>query len=156
MRATGHRHYPWVSVSFFRTRFRKDCSMSACCLHCSLKQHLGPGQKCEGTAKCINCQGNHRTLDRSCPVYRKAESINGIMACDNLPYVFARRCYENSSGQVRFSEKQMDFPSLPSDRGGTTTGNTQSPLQTHQNGRIQKPWNQTFSSVGRNASKSVN
>ena len=50
----------------------------------------------------------------------------------------------------------MDFPSLPSDRGGTTTGNIQSPLQTHQNGRIQKPWNQTLSLVGRNASKSVN
>ena len=118
---------------------RKNYSKSARCLHCSLEQHLGPGQKCEGIAKCINCQGNHRTLDRSCPVYRKAESINRIMACDNLPSMFARRCYENSSGQARFSEKQMDFPSLPIYRGGTSTGNTQSPLQTHQNGRIQKP-----------------
>lgn len=129
---------------------QRNCKKKPRCLHCGLDRHLEAGEKCEGQAKCINCGGGHKTLDRSCPVYKKAEEINRIMAYDNLPYILARRVFENNTNHLRVPERtETNFPPLPSGTGSATARPEPAGFDHKTQGSYgnSRPWNQAASSV---------
>ncbi|CAG5073946.1 Protein of unknown function [Cotesia congregata] len=43
---------------------------------------------------CHNCQGSHRTIHKGCEEIIKAKEISKIMVYENLPFIQARRKYE--------------------------------------------------------------
>lgn len=77
--------------------------------------------ECETSFSCINCKGQHKILDRSCPIYMKNAEIMRRMAFDNLSFLEARRvvALHNITTEVP-TQNMKSFPSLPvKDRGGT-------------------------------------
>lgn len=92
---------------------KKYCSSEKLCPKCGDPYHTDEGQRCEGDARCINCKGKHSTLDKSCPTLCKERDINRIMACDNLPYLLAKRTKEGFIQQPKAPAKTVgNFPPL--------------------------------------------
>jgi len=62
------------------------CTAKRCCINCA-DNHLADGF-CSEATKCANCQGSHRSSDRTCPVYSKR---NAILAskCSEFKYIKA-------------------------------------------------------------------
>lgn len=69
------------------------CNNPERCLRCSEDHVKDP--ECSKELLCINCKGNHRTLDRNCPVLQKSNEINKVMANNNLPFFEARKQVES-------------------------------------------------------------
>lgn len=50
------------------------------CLTCSENHVYVKEVPCQAVKKCINCEGPHNTLDRSCPAFRKVSDVLKRMA----------------------------------------------------------------------------
>lgn len=96
----------------------RTCENEERCLTCGENHINSKDEKCTSTKKCINCQGEHSTLDGSCPSFVRHASIIKVMAVDNISFSEARRLVDNKSkyGQEesRYVMKNpRQFPSLP-------------------------------------------
>lgn len=94
----------------------KFCNRNQCCLTCA--NHHPRDPQCALPPKCINCDGSHRTLDRSCPAYVKRNDIAKIMARNNLSYLEAARIYEGKDAAAYKNIappafNSTNFPELP-------------------------------------------
>ena len=57
------------------------CTSKKLCSNCSEDFHTdenSPLSKCENTGKCINCLGEHSSLNRTCPIFVKEKEIQKI------------------------------------------------------------------------------
>lgn len=76
----------------------KFCERPEACLMCGGDHRLSREEPCSRGKKCINCEGPHSTMDRSCPVLKKQMEIAKVMAYDNLPFIEARLLVEKNTG----------------------------------------------------------
>lgn len=83
----------WQCLKFNHTK--TSCTAkSRVCGNCSEEYHLTEEEKeCTKTMKCVNCFGDHHSLDRSCPVYIKNKEINKIKVTEKVSFNEARYIY---------------------------------------------------------------
>lgn len=95
---------------------QKSCRNTSKCLMCNKDKHA-EGTQCNVTPTCINCGENHRSNDRSCPLYIQHQQINKIMAFDNVSFQEAKkRCIIQGSNGLgtRHGMDSMDLREFPS------------------------------------------
>ena len=88
-------------------------SISEICPTCSLEAHEGD---CTTAAKCRNCEENHPTYSRKCPIFIKEQEILAVKARNNLSYAEARREVSN-----KYIEPNLTYSQAVSSRSQTTT-----------------------------------
>lgn len=70
----------------------KTCRSKEHCIMCGLEEHKDNDGKCpRETPSCRNCNGSHKSIDSSCPIYQKHLRVNVLMAYDNIFYVDAKK-----------------------------------------------------------------
>lgn len=78
----------------------EKCSSSVkICPHCCNTEHTsidetGRREKCDKQAKCNNCQREHNSLSKECPVYKKEYAIQTIKTKEKKTMYEARKEYE--------------------------------------------------------------
>lgn len=91
----------------------KFCDKEEACLTCA--GNRPKDVNCSAVKKCINCSGPRKTLNRKCPAFANSVAIARIMACDNLPYLKAKKIVD--LGKTKIAEvlikDQKSFPFLP-------------------------------------------
>lgn len=105
----------------------KYCEKKARCLQCSSEDHQSSKEKsCQQPKKCINCGGDHATVDHKCPRFIRNNRTAKIMAQDNLPFFEARtialKMEKNTTAATAWSNPSLDvnlknFPLLPQKKG---------------------------------------
>ena len=90
------------------------CKSPRVCKDCG-STHEGPCT--EPVLKCHNCQGSHRTDDKSCPLYLKEAQIQRFKSVNHLSIAQARREFRQVEKQGRsYASVTNDTPSpLPPD-----------------------------------------
>lgn len=68
----------------------KFCKNTSKCLRCG-QNYDASHEVCSLPAKCINCEGNHPTLDNGCPEIEKKKRITALMATENIDFNEARK-----------------------------------------------------------------
>lgn len=63
------------------------CKSKERCIICGQSAH----GKCDLPAKCVNCEGDHRSTNQLCTIYERNRSINIIMAYHNVSFRSAER-----------------------------------------------------------------
>lgn len=56
------------------------------CINCAESVHTIPGEKCNNTPKCVNCDGDHQSLFKKCPKYIKEQTIQKIRVQENVGF----------------------------------------------------------------------
>lgn len=65
---------------------------------CKEKPELNlPQKKNKKASKCINCSGNHKSWDKTCPVYLREAAILKIKAEKNIPYCIAKTLIQDTN-----------------------------------------------------------
>lgn len=91
---------------------RKCCRSEEKCLNCNQDRHP-EGTVCQSTPMCINCSGNHRTTNSKCPKIQESVAINKIMAQESIPFISAKRIYDNQAGVTKVPNNNLkNFPNL--------------------------------------------
>lgn len=95
---------------------QKFCKSPSKCIVCTENKHP-EGVRCVANPKCVNCDGAHRSNDRSCPIYLQHDQINKIMAYDNVSFQEAKKkCTIINCGAratMRMDDNDLrDFPAL--------------------------------------------
>ena len=62
---------------FGHTKF--NCRKNEVCHKCGKEDHTD-SQECTNEAKCVNCQGNHASNDKTCPKWKEKKEIQRIKA----------------------------------------------------------------------------
>lgn len=63
------------------------------CYRCAEEYH----GECDREVRCNNCNGQHRTQDKTCPAFLKEKDIMKIMAYENKSFEEARRIWETEN-----------------------------------------------------------
>lgn len=97
----------------------KGCEAQQRCLICSEAYQIekDKDKRCTKEKKCINCSGDHSTLDRICPKFQVSAEINKTMALDNISFIEARktvlaRTIPTSGIQRNLIKDTKNFPIL--------------------------------------------
>lgn len=104
---------------------RKQCRSEKTCDHCSRKDH-GDGIVCptvSAAAKCINCQGEHKSTYDNCPELLRQRAIHKFAAANGIAYMAAKDIF---SGQEQVdplphtphppAPNMRNYPPLPPQR----------------------------------------
>jgi hypothetical protein len=92
----------WNCLSFNHTK--KFCTGKKLCSNCGLDYHLiDDSEKCDQPAKCVNCSGDHPSLDRECPAYLMNKEINAIMVQNKLSIRKARALYNLRNPAISYA-----------------------------------------------------
>ena len=73
---------------FGHTKF--NCRKNEVCNKCGQEDHTD-SQECKNEAKCVNCQGNHASNDKSCPKWKEEKDIQRIKAERGISYTEAKK-----------------------------------------------------------------
>ena len=73
---------------FGRTKF--NCRKNEVCNKCGKEDHTD-SQECTNEAKCVNCQGNHASNDKTCPKWKEEKKIQRIKAERGISYTDAKK-----------------------------------------------------------------
>ena len=73
---------------FGHTKF--NCRKNEVCNKCGQEDHTD-SQECKNEPKCVNCQGNHTSNDKSCPKWKEEKEIQRIKTERGISYTEAKR-----------------------------------------------------------------
>ena len=73
---------------FGHTKF--NCRKNEVCNKCGKEDHTD-SQECTKEAKCVNCQGNHASNDKTCPKWKEEKEIQRIKAERGISYTDAKK-----------------------------------------------------------------
>lgn len=103
-------YIPFVRICFKYGRYghiSRMCERTPKCLICAGDHTSSTETSWIKGHRCINCDGDHNTLNRECPTLKKQKEIVKIMACDNVPFLVAKRLVEkNQADMVEIWSKQ--------------------------------------------------
>ena len=74
--------------NFGHTKF--NCRKNEVCNKCGKEDHTD-SQECTNEAKCVNCQGNHASNDKTCPKWKEEKEIQRIKAERGISYTDAKK-----------------------------------------------------------------
>lgn len=64
--------------------------------HCgTCSEHHPDKGRCKKPPNCVNCGGDHRPLDKTCPTYLQEKTIIKLQTDQDIPMKLARRKYKN-------------------------------------------------------------
>ncbi|XP_071580411.1 uncharacterized protein [Temnothorax nylanderi] len=115
------------------------CKSETRCIVCGDKFH----GHCDRPVRCCNCEDQHKSTYRGCPVYKK--NINIVMAYKNVSFHSARRIVEGEDPSKRPRDRFREpraWPELPqrsdpSDKGvETRNGGREPPLRDDATGSV--------------------
>ena len=86
-----------LAVSF--AIFKTSCSRPATCEKCGEEGHSG--DTCEGSPRCVNCQGCHPSNSKTCPKWAQEKQIQQIKASSNISYKEARETFLSQESQLK-------------------------------------------------------
>ncbi|XP_026825473.1 uncharacterized protein LOC105286243 isoform X1 [Ooceraea biroi] len=72
---------------FMFGRIKAHCKRAVKCIICGNKAH----GVCNDRLNCIDCGGEHKSTDRSCPVFQKNKELKVIMAHNNISFIDAEK-----------------------------------------------------------------
>ena len=90
----------------------KVCKAIEKCLTCAHDKHP-ESETCATTPMCINCKGDHPTLNRQCPKFRESKEICRIMAHENVPFAIAQKQFSNMQHNSLFHSPSITFSNFP-------------------------------------------
>ena len=73
---------------FGHTKF--NCRKNEVCNKCGKEDHTD-SQECMNEAKCVNCQGNHASNDKTCPKWKEEKEIQRIKTERGISYTDAKK-----------------------------------------------------------------
>ena len=73
---------------FGHTKF--NCTKNEVCNKCGKEDHTG-SQQCTNEEKCVNCQGNHASNDKTCPKWKEEKETQRIKAERGISYTEAKK-----------------------------------------------------------------
>ena len=73
---------------FGHTKF--NCRKNEVCNKCGKEDHTD-SEECTNEAKCVNCQGNHASNDKTCPKWKEEKEIQRIKAERGISYTDAKK-----------------------------------------------------------------
>ncbi|KAJ8049377.1 RNA-directed DNA polymerase from mobile element jockey [Holothuria leucospilota] len=79
--------------------FKSNCSRLATCEKCGQEGHVG--ETCEGSPRCVNCQGCHPANSKTCPKWVQEKQIQKIKASNNITYKEARETFQSQDSQLK-------------------------------------------------------
>jgi len=83
---------------------RKTCTRNTLCGKCGSPDHTSSrDQPCIEIAKCVNCDGDHASYDRKCPIWLKEKEVQKLCVIQKINRNQARRLVESSNGPVTYS-----------------------------------------------------
>ncbi|KYQ50047.1 hypothetical protein ALC60_10872 [Trachymyrmex zeteki] len=118
---------PWICYACHRVgHVSAACKSTPRCLHCGNDKHneASVRQIQDEAPKCINCQGDHWTNDRTCPVITKQRAIVSMTVIENISIIDAKNRIENnpltssSFPSTNLSMNNSNFPTLPRSKEG--------------------------------------
>jgi len=74
----------------------KHCQNQEKCFWCGNEKHTIESGKCHNPPKCLNCQDNHYSSSKKCPIYLKEKKIIEIEHLNKIPYIKARELFNKS------------------------------------------------------------
>lgn len=92
----------------------KFCNNPPTCITCGQPEHKDDSASCQLPAKCTNCNGSHKSLDRSCPEVIKRKNIARLMASEGLDFFTAKRQLEERMNNQLSQLTYGNFPPLKS------------------------------------------
>ena len=87
------------------------CRKNEVCNKCGQEDHTDHVE-CKNEAKCVNCQGNHASNDRSCPRWKEEKEIQRIKAERGISYTEAKKQIEIFNS-VKTTYAQAAAPTKP-------------------------------------------
>ena len=69
---------------------KSNCRKNEVCNKCGKEDHTD-SQECTNEAKCVNCQGNHASNDKTCPKWKEEKEIQRIKAERGISYTDAKK-----------------------------------------------------------------
>ena len=67
-----------------------NCRKNEVCNKCGKEDHTD-SEECTNEAKCVNCQGNHASNDKTCPKWKEEKEIQRIKAERGISYTDAKK-----------------------------------------------------------------
>ena len=100
---------------------RDRCSGEEICGTCSMQVHSGP---CSNPAKCVNCEGDHASSSKCCPVWLTEKEIQRVKTAQKLPFFEARKIV---TGDTNNKEMTKLFSAVLKTKVKMTSVGTQTP-----------------------------
>ena len=76
---------------------KNTCKKPERCSKCgSTEHHNSQETPCTSEAKCVNCDGNHASYSRDCPVWKKEQEVQKLKTTRNISYPEARKLVYSS------------------------------------------------------------
>jgi hypothetical protein len=92
----------WNCLKFNHSK--NSCSAEKRCANCGQNYHLTEEfEVCMNPINCVNCGGQHSSLDKKCPIYLMNKEINAIMVNSNLSRKEAIMIYKSRNPGIPYS-----------------------------------------------------
>jgi hypothetical protein len=97
-------------LKFGHTQTRCKNNVEVCC-NCGQTKHTDQrkSERCEKKPKCVNCEADHNSFSKSCPIYKKEAEIQVIMKKFRCTYTAAKRRWDfESQSSLQESAQQVE------------------------------------------------
>ena len=74
------------------------------CEKCGAGGHDHHTSACKNTPKCVNCGKDHLSRSNQCEVWKKEKEISKIKVTKNIPYLEAKKIFENQTLELDFTK----------------------------------------------------
>lgn len=81
----------------------KYCSQREVCLNCAESHETVSTNPCRAPSKCVNCQGNHPSRFKKCPVYEREMNIIRVKTDQNITFAEARAMLNPTRNQQTYA-----------------------------------------------------
>ncbi|XP_062545232.1 uncharacterized protein LOC134211883 [Armigeres subalbatus] len=99
-----YRCYEYQHISKF-------CKKEERCRTCGEKAHL-ESDECSKEIKCINCDDNHISTSKACPIFRQEQQIIKIKTDKNISYTAARKQLINNNEKPSYAKVTGDVQTI--------------------------------------------
>ena len=74
------------------------------CEKCGAGGHDHHTSACKNAPKCVNCGKDHLSRSNQCEVWKKEKEISKIKVTKNVPYLEAKKIFENQTPELDFTK----------------------------------------------------
>ena len=83
------------------------------CEKCGVGGHHHHTSACKNAPKCVNCGKDHLSRSNQCEVWKKEKEISKIKVTKNVPYLEAKKIFENQTPELDFTKIVTSLSAKP-------------------------------------------
>ena len=83
------------------------------CEKCGAGGHDHHTSACKNAPKCVNCGKDHLSRSNQCEVWKKEKEISKIKVTKNVPYLEAKKIFENETPELDFTKIVSSLSAKP-------------------------------------------